>query len=302
MTTIVRAKPTEIRWNLAAWLPLAVLPVAAGALTADWPAWVRMWLLAFSIYASLKWLTFAVSPAARQATLGQSAGYLLLWTGMDAEAFFGKSPRTEQPRWTEWTWATGQMAAGAWLLVRLAPRLAVSHPLVAGWVAMTGLVSVLHFGVSQLLSLGWRAAGTSAQHIMHKPVFARSLADFWGRRWNLAFRDLAHRFVFQPLIGRVGPAWAMTAVFFVSGLVHDAVISVAARAGWGLPTLYFLIQAGAALVERSRMGRRVGLGRGTVGWMFAAAVIVGPVGLLFHSPFLTHVVAPMVEAIGRTTS
>jgi hypothetical protein len=296
MTTIVQAKRFRIRQQLAAWLPLAVLPIAAAWLTALLPAWAQMWAVAFAIYGGFKWATFALAPAARRATATQAAGYLFLWTGMDADAFFG-SWKPAQPRGSELAWAASQTAIGLWLLFGVAPRFATSHALVAGWLTMIGVVSILHFGVSHFMSLAWRKAGVNARHIMDKPVLARSLAEFWGRRWNLAFRDLMHKLVFQPLALRVGVAWATIAVFLVSGLIHDAVISFAAGAGFGLPTLYFLIQGTAVLFEHSRVGKRLGLGRGLRGWLFAAAVIVAPVSLLFHPPFITRVVVPFLEAI-----
>src|SRR5262245_50795236 len=300
MTTVVSSKLTQIRWPAAAWLPLAILPLAAGVLTAGTLPWVQMWALAISMYASFNWLTFATSPAARHAGVAMSACYLLLWTGMDAEAFFSNCGRVEQPRWTQWSWAVAQAAFGIWVLLGVALGCVESHPVFAGWVGMAALVSILHFGVSQLLSLAWRSAGVNAQHIMHKPVFARSLADFWGRRWNLAFRDLAHRFVFQFFASDFGSAWATMAVFAASGIIHDIVISYTARGSWGSPTLYFLIQGAGLLAERSRLGTRLGLGRGIVGRLFAAAVVFGPVGMLFHAPFMTRVVAPMVQTISET--
>src|SRR6188472_3917974 len=109
MTTLVQARPREIRWHMAAWLPLAVLPAAAGLLTGASRPWMQMWSLAVAIYGSLKWLTFAMSPVGREATLARAAGYLFLWTGMDAEAFFGPLPK-EARRWSEWVWAAVQTA------------------------------------------------------------------------------------------------------------------------------------------------------------------------------------------------
>jgi alginate O-acetyltransferase complex protein AlgI len=296
MTTLVR-KRTAVKRGPAAWLPLAALPLGCWLLTAGWPAWARMWSLAISIFAGLKWLTFASSVAGRAATWQRSASYLLLWTGMDAKAFFTDRANVKRGGWHEWLWAVGQILAGLWLLVGVAPRFVESQPLVAGWLTMAGVVSILHFGLSRVLSLTWRAAGVDARHIMHKPLFAGSLADFWGRRWNLAFRDVAHRFVFQPLVPHVGAVGATIGVFLVSGLIHDAVISLAAGGGWGLPTLYFLIQGGAVLVERSRFGRRIGFGRGLGGRLWATAIIVAPARLLFHPPFMTRVVLPMLDAL-----
>jgi hypothetical protein len=298
MTTILSAKRTTGGWRAAAWLPLVTLPPAVALAAVDRPAWVRMWAVAVALYGSLKWLTFVTSDAARRSTFGKAAGYLLLWTGMDAEKFFSEHRRQGTiVSIRDWLAALAMIGVGAWILIGLAPRVAPSWPMIAGWLTMMGVVAIIHCGVSRLLAHGWRLAGVNAQELMHRPLLARSLADFWGRRWNVACRDLAHRFVFQPLAGRVGLAWATMAVFFVSGLVHDAVISLAAGGGWGLPTAYFLIQGVALLIERSRLGKRSGLGRGIAGRLFAAAVIIGPVGLLFHRPFATRVAVPMLEAI-----
>jgi hypothetical protein len=295
--TLLPARGSRNGGRFIAWLPVVVLPTAAIWLSIGWPAWGRMWLMAVAIYAGFKWLTFATSQAARGATWGKTLGYLLLWTGMDAEAFFGNRADENPPRWSEWAWSIAQLSIGFLLLVGCAPALVDPHPLLAGWLALTGVVSILHFGVSHWLSLIWRSLGVSARHIMDKPVLAKSASDFWGQRWNLAFRDLMYRFVLRPLVPSVGVAWATALVFLVSGLIHDAVISFTAGGGWGLPTLYFVIQAGAVYLERSSLGRRLGLGRGFVGWLFAFAVIAGPAGLLFHRPFIEHVVVPMVRVI-----
>ena len=100
------------------------------------------------------------------------------------------------------------------------------------------------------------------------------------------------------MVGTWGVTAATMAVFVASGLIHDLVISGAARAGFGEPTLYFLIQAACLFIERSRLGRRIGLGHGWVGWTFCAIVTIGPVGLLFHRPFIERVAVPMLQAFG----
>jgi hypothetical protein len=297
MSTLVA--PQIDRWSLptGSWLPLAILPTAATALTTAWTAWGRMWAVAIAIYVGFKWLTFASAAAARHATWQRAVGYLLLWPGMDADAFFGHGRQALRPRVSEWVWAAIKCMGGLGAVFMLSPLVSGWPQAAAAWITLIGSALVLHFGLFHLLSLAWREAGVRAMPIMQKPLFATSLADFWGRRWNMAFRDAAHTFVFRPLAGRIGVRWAMMAVFFVSGLVHDVVISAAARAGLGLPTLYFLLQGGAVLVERSAWGRRMGLGRGMLGRLYAVALVVLPVGLLFHSAFLMDVVLPMQRAI-----
>jgi hypothetical protein len=157
---------------------------------------------------------------------------------------------------------------------------------------------MLHFGTFHLLSCAWRRAGVEARPLMNWPLASASVSEFWGRRWNTAFRDLTHRFLFRPLTARLGPRGALAAGFVFSGLVHDAVISVPAGGGYGGPTLFFTAQGAALLAERSRPGRAAGLGRGWRGWLFTMLVLAVPVGVLFHPPFVLNIIVPFMHALG----
>lgn len=48
-----------------------------------------------------------------------------------------------------------------------------------------------------------------------------SVADFWGRRWNMVAHGMYKRGVFQPLRPLVGVKASIVAVFLVSGLLHE---------------------------------------------------------------------------------
>jgi len=135
---------------------------------------------------------------------------------------------------------------------------------------------------------------------MHNPLRSVSLVEFWGRRWNTAFHELVHRFTFRPLARRVGATGATLLVFFLSGLVHEIVISLPARGGCGLPTAYFVVQGLAVAAEHTPVGRRIGLGRGWRGRLFTLTVAAAPAGWLFHPPFIHHVILPMLHALGAT--
>jgi hypothetical protein len=163
---------------------------------------------------------------------------------------------------------------------------------------MLGIILFLHFGVFELLALLWQKAGLNAKPVMRQPLFATSLADFWSTRWNTAFNALAHDLAFRPLKRKLGIRRTTLAVFLISGLIHELVISLPARAGFGFPTAYFLLQGAAILVERSPLGRRIGLGRGFRGWLFMALCAGGPAFWLFHPPFVINVILPMLDGIG----
>jgi len=187
--------------------------------------------------------------------------------------------------------------AGLAILYGVARLVPVEYPYLTGWVGMVSIVLVLHFGSFHLLSCAWRQAGVEAKPLMNWPLISVSLGEFWGRRWNTAFRDLTHRFLFRPLTPRLGPRGAIFAGFVFSGIVHDVVISWPAGGGYGGPTAYFLLQGVGILAERSRAGRASGLGIGWSGRLFTMAALIAPVGLLFHRPFVVEIITPFLHAI-----
>ena len=271
------------------------------------PAWAIMWSLAFAIYAASKWAAYV--RARRQGvslSTARKCFYLLLWPGMDARPFANPQPACDPPGSREWIAASAKLATGVLALAAMGSVRNVAGEYAACWCGMAGVILVLHFGTFQLLALAIRRHGIDVQPIMSRPLAAKSLSDFWSGRWNLAFRDLSHWFVFAPLIRRrFGAGAAMFACFLVSGLVHDVLLSFPAHSGYGLPTLYFLIQASAILIEKSRPGRGIGLGRGGLGRIWTIAITALPAALLFHPAFVTQVAAPFFEAMGtmhRTTA
>ena len=62
--------------------------------------------------------------------------------------------------------------------------------------------------------------------------------------------------------------------------------------------MFFAIQGAAMVFERSALGRRMGLGSGWPGRGFALVVLIAPVSLLFHRPFVVGVITPFMRAIG----
>lgn len=282
------------------WGPVVVLPCTVLALfPAAWPRWAFMWTLALVIYAGCKWLTWRRTPVPT-APLWKHAGYLFAWPGMDAAAFLATPPSASvsPPRRAEWCFALAKFAGGillVWSVARLVPR---AYMQLAGWVGMIGIVMTLHFGLFHLLLCAWRTIGVDARPLMNWPLASRNIGQFWGVRWNTAFRDLTYRFLFRPLLPRLGAPGALLLGFLVSGLIHDLVISVPAGGGYGGPTLYFFVQGCAILVSRPARSRRVDLHSGFMGWAFAILALAVLLPLLFHAAFVCRVVVPFLEFIG----
>jgi len=279
------------------WFPLAVLPLVVLACRNLLTPWAFMWALAIAIYAGLKWLSWWKARKRIDHAAWRSAAYLLAWPGMDADSFLDSGQNISPPTYQRWFWALFKTALGAILLWVVARALPSGQPLLRGWVGMLGLILSLHFGSFEFVALVWQRLGVNARPIMSSPLRSTSLSEFWGKRWNLGFRQLAYDLIFRPLHRRWGAGAAGFLVFVASGLIHDLVISVPARGGYSLPTAYFILQGLGVAAERSTLGKRVGLRDGGCGWLFMAACTAGPVFLLFHPPFVLRVILPFMEAI-----
>ena len=251
-----------------------------------------MWLIAFSLYAGCKWLTWWTGTRCGHPSLAKSLAYLLLWPGMDFGTFVERAA-VRPPLRREWLEAIAAMLAGTtvvWVICRFIPPV---DPLLAGWIGMIGLVLLLHFGLFHLLALLWQWMGVNAQPLMDHPLRSRSIGEFWGRRWNTAFHELAHRLAFRPLSRIVGAPVAMLAGFVISGLIHDLVISVPAGGGFGLPTGYFTLQGLGVLAERQGLFPGNLAARRLIAWAF----IILPAYWLFHPLFVLRVILPFLSAI-----
>lgn len=278
--------------------PLVMLPMMVTFLSpADLPPWAFMWMIAFALYAVLKWMTCCDARSVN-APAWKRLGYLLAWPGMDARTFLGDRSLVHGPSQAEWLAAGAKLVCGAACIWWVAPWLGQRNELLFGWVAMVGLVLFLHCGLFHLLSCAWRCSGVNARPLMNSPLMAKGVAEFWGRRWNSAFRDLTHRFVFQPLTRRHGPSVALLTGFVVSGLIHELAITLPARSGFGGPTMFFAIQSAWVFVERSAWGKGFGLGRGLRGWVFTTVTLLAPLRLLFPNAFVTVIIVPFCRVLG----
>jgi alginate O-acetyltransferase complex protein AlgI len=162
-------------------------------------------------------------------------------------------------------------------------------------IALLGLSLHLHFGIFNLVTALWRRLGVEVRPLFREPLRSRSLTEFWGRRWNLAFSEMTSLGVYRPLARATTAEVALVAAFVFSGLLHELAISLPVRSGFGLPMLYFLLHALLMTIERALAAMRhpieaiPWLGRAwTIAWLLA------PLPILFHPPFLAGIVWPLL--------
>jgi hypothetical protein len=293
---LITKNHADLRGGWIGWLPLVTFPVFTIAWRGVLPTWIFMWALAVAIFAGFKWWTWwRTMGQGMGTTFIRSMAFLFLWPGMDAERFLALARTVAKPDFRCWMFALAKTMFGAALIWGVA-RLA-GNGWGAGWIGMIGFIFILHFGVFHLLALFWQQNGIDAQSLMRWPACANSLSDFWGKRWNAGFRDLAFGLLFTRLTHHMPPRMATLVIFLVSGLIHELVITFPAGAGYGLPTFYFMIQGAGMLFERSRFGARLSLRRTVLGRIFAIVVVLFPVFALFPKPFVVRVMVPFFQVI-----
>lgn len=265
------------------------------------PAWVlvpnlspfaTMYCISLSLFGLIKLHTL-IEYATRR-SLPPAAdlfAWFVAWPGLNAPRFFTTTDCTAAAS-REWVFAFAKTIFGGCLLFFAAPALLSTHELTAGWIALAGIAFIFHFGSFHLLALYWRTQGRDVRPIMNAPILATSVSEFWSKRWNLAFRDYAHPFLFKPLARKGSPKAAVAIGYLFSGVVHELAISVPAYGGYGLPTLYFTLQGLAILLERF-----AGLKGGLRGWCWTLIVTAPSALLLFHPRFVRTVVLPLVQTL-----
>lgn len=275
------------------WASLLVL-IGVLASVSPLPPHGRMLLIAVATFFVLKAQSHSAFAALhRRPTLREALLWYLTWPGLDAESFLDRHT-ANRPSRRDWAIAFGTCLLGLTLWQAIAPSLVHVQPLAAGWVAIAGLLLTLHFGLLHLIALFWQSRGRDVMPLMNTPQFATSLSEFWGRRWNTAFRDFAHQFVFKPATRRWGANTATWIGFVFSGLVHELAISVPADGGYGWPLAYFTLQGLGVWIERLVTRRGIRMRGGLRGWCFTALFTLRAAAFLFHPPFVCHVILPLI--------
>ena len=286
------------------WLVVVISVVGMELFTVSQPAGFRMLAIIGILLYSMKTVVAVEARSAGKPFLSfaQWIGFAGFWVGMRPALFrhMGRSPRSKV---TFFFWrGTNRLAVGLGLVLAArttwlvgsewdpSPRLFLTTVLL-----LPGISLMLHFGVFNLLTAFWRLLGAECDSLFKAPLLSRSLAEFWGKRWNLAFSEMTTLAVFRPIRGSFGKNVAIITAFVFSGLLHELAISVPVRAGFGMPLLYFAVHGLAMLMESrwTPLSQAIN-SRPVVGRIWTAAWVLLPLPILFHPPFLRGCVWPLI--------
>jgi hypothetical protein len=147
----------------------------------------------------------------------------------------------------------GLVGCAAFLFLRhIAPA---QHPpdavialcrLVAGIIFFYTLAEFL----KDLIHFCFSVSGAAMRPIHDTPIAARSLRDFWGKRWNRVVSAWLHRFVFLPLARQHQSDLGLFCACLVSGAMHAwlALVALGAFAAFEM-AVFFGLQGVFILAE-----------------------------------------------------
>ena len=282
----------------AAWALVVVAVTGVERLDAREPAGIRMLAIIGTLLYAMKAVVTveARGQGAPPLALGRWLVFAALWPGMRPGPFSraGVAPLP----------GAGSLAGKGLMRITIGVVLVAlarltwietRSRLLATTLLLPGLSLIVHFGVFDVLAGAWRWAGIDCKPLFRSPLRSTSLGEFWGRRWNLAFSEMAALALYQPLVRRAGRGIALAASFLGSGLLHELAISVPVHAGYGLPLSYFALQGTLLMIEGrlARSGQPIDR-RPWIGRTWTLVWLLVPLPILFHRPFLAGVLWPLI--------
>jgi len=241
---------------------------------------VRLLLASVGAISLLKAVALASRGGPR--TVTGLAVFLFAWPGVIPSHFRERKPsQTIEPGRFLAAWA--RMAVGVSSIVLIAVHAPRIPDRLLGLSGVAALLLTMHLGIFDLLPWLVRWTGFTVPLLFDRPWAATSLAQFWGRRWNLAFVEMNQCLFLRPLCRYFGKPGSRFALFAVSGMLHELGLSWVAGGGWGLPLSYFLLQAVLVAVEQ-----RFGIANRVWTWFW----VIAPSPWLFHLPFRRALIVP----------
>ncbi|MBI4816141.1 MAG: hypothetical protein HY791_07785 [Deltaproteobacteria bacterium] len=137
--------------------------------------------------------------------------------------------------------------------------------------------------IATCLVASHRLIGLEVPKIHDNPLLARSIMEFWGRRWNLIVGQWLHEYCYRPLAARRHPFAGVVASFAASAFLHWYLIFVPLGLSHSLVmTAFFLIQIPLIAIERKlRLATKPSWAANL--WTIGSLVLISG---LFVDPFL----------------
>lgn len=290
-----RKKTTQI----IAWLLVVVTVVFSLAITEGETALCRMIVIVGLQLLSMKVVVY-VFASAREPRLNfiQWMAFALGWFGMRPYLFQSLFSRP-LPFARILVKGLSRIVIGIALLYVsfLVDQAFITNYFAAALSLVMGLSFILHFGILNIVTALWRSLGVDVRELFKSPYKSKSLKEFWGQRWNIAFAEMTAIVAYKPLKKKYSRVFAMTICFLVSGLLHEIAISFPVMAGFGLPMLYFSIHALLMYWEESSAFVKRIIAHPITSHIWVLGWLLLPMPLLFHKPFLEQVLVPLRQAL-----
>ncbi len=224
--------------------------------------------------------------------------FSLAWFGMRPK-LFETLPARSIPSLNLFIKGTGSIILGlaALYLSLLSERVILNIYFISYLLTLLGLSLILHFGILNLCTAAWRVNGDDVSELYREPYRSKSIKEFWGKRWNIAFSEMTSLIIFKPIRRKYDSQFALIVAFIFSGLLHELAISFPVNSGYGKPLCYFLIHACVLICEDKVQAIRNLLTHRFFRSVWVACWVILPLPLLFHQTFMTDVIYTWREEI-----
>jgi hypothetical protein len=295
----MRNRRSWIGYFSVAYTPLAVLVALSFYVRSHLPPWAFMLGFFNALLLGYKWRMLVVLRNKEWALHAKGIFNYLGWLGIDAEPFFTPPNVIHATPAKEWRWAFAKIALGAGLIWGLARLIPPTHVQMIGWVGVIGFMLLIHFGVAHVMTLMFYKKGINVLPFMREPMNSQSLNELWGKRWGpAAFSCLMRSILFRPLSIRFNATVAFAAVFVASGVMHELLMSVPVRGGYGIPMAYFVLQIPLYLFGGSLLARKLRIDKGLGGRIYTLSAFFIPLIMAFYlHPFFPRLLIPMMHAV-----
>lgn len=258
---------------------------------------IRMLAIIATTFSGMKIIAVAETYKGKQVKLNfkQWFVFALAWAGMRPQAFetLGGKPMSGAAPIIRFGVTRFILGVALILLARVLVANGFDNQILVTGILLVALSFVLHFGLLSISAGMWRLSGADTYFLFRSPAKSKSLGEFWGKRWNLAFIEMSAVAVFRPIKKRFGKTGALVISFIFSGLLHELAISLPVKQGYGLPMLYFIVQGLVVLAERSLLKDATFLRNPIAGRLWLFFWLVVPMPLLFHIAFVEQIVLPI---------